>query len=130
MKLTIPIPEKVSLNKIYSGVHFSKRSGHKTAYQVAVRAAKPRPEAFAGPYPVHVHYHFRLAGPRLDISNHAYMLKMVEDGLVKCGVLPGDEPKYVGSYSVTGEKIAKAGQNEVEVSISGLVASKTALPRL
>lgn len=120
MKYTIPIPEKVSLNKIYAGVHFSQRSAHKASYQMAVRASKPRPQPFSGPYPVHVHYHFKLAGPRLDMSNHSYMLKMVEDGLVHCGVLPGDEPKYVGSYSVSGEKIDKAGANEVVVEINSI----------
>lgn len=55
------------------------------------------------------------------MSNHAYMLKMVEDGLVHSGVLPGDEPKYVGSYSVSGEKIDKTGANEVEVTIASMI---------
>lgn len=118
VKLTIPIPEKVSLNKIYSGIHFRTRIAHKDSYRLAVQVAKPKP--YDGPFPVHCHYHFRLAGSRLDLSNHAYMLKMIEDGLVNCGVLPGDEPKYVCSYSVSAEKIGKANENEVHVTIESV----------
>ena len=54
------IPDKVSLNKIYAGVHFRTRSGHKAAYHMAVLAGKPPP--YAGSFPIHMHYHFRLHG--------------------------------------------------------------------
>jgi hypothetical protein len=111
--LTIPIPEKVSLNRIYSGVHFSERSRHKSDYHFAVLAGKPIP--YDGPFPVHCHYHFRLHGTPLDISNHAYMQKMVEDGLVGAGILPGDDPKYVGSITITSEK---DDADEVDVTIT------------
>lgn len=114
MKLTIPIPEKVSLNRIYAGVHFRERSRHKQDYAIAVMASHPKP--WTGDFPVSVHYHFRLKGTALDISNHAYMLKMVEDGLVACGVFPDDTPQYVASINVTGEKI-KTGDEVVTVTI-------------
>ena len=116
VKFTIPIPEKVSLNKIYAGVHFRTRSAHKAAYHLAVLAAKPKP--YTGPFPVHMTYHFRLHGTPLDISNHAYMQKMVEDGLVAVGILPGDEPKYVGSITITG---AKDDADEVDITITPCV---------
>lgn len=76
-------------------------------------AANPQP--YTGNFPVHMHYHFRLHGTRLDISNHAYMLKMIEDGLVAGGVLPGDEPKYVAGISITSEKDQA---DEVDVTIT------------
>lgn len=116
MKLTIPIPEKVSLNKIYAGIHFSQRARHKDAYAWAVRSAGAG--RWGGAYPVAVHYHFRLRGTRLDISNHAYMLKMIEDGLVACGVFPDDTPDYVAALTVTGEKVGKADDEEVVVTIT------------
>lgn len=117
MTLTIPIPEKVSLNRIYAGTQFRERSAHKDAYRLAVMSAKGlRP--YEGTFPVHVHYHFRLAGSKLDISNHAYMVKMVEDGLVANGVLPDDDPRYVGQITVTGEKVEKWEDDEVSVTFA------------
>lgn len=116
MKFTVLIPEKVSLNRIYAGTHFRERSAHKDAYRLAVMCVKClRP--YEGPFPVKVHYHFRLAGSKLDISNHAYMVKMLEDGLVANGVLPDDDPKYVAQITVTGEKAEKWDGDEVEVDI-------------
>ena len=67
---------------------------------------------------VHCHYHFRLNGSRLDVSNHAYILKMVEDGLVHWDVLPEDDQKHVASITMTAEYVPKdKGQNEVVVTI-------------
>jgi len=117
VKFTVPIPEKVSLNKIYSGVHFRTRSRHKDAYHWAVLATgAPK---YNGPFPCTVHYHFRLNGSRLDVSNHAYMVKMVEDGLVSAGVLPEDDQTIVKEIRVTTEYVPKGkGQNEVNIHIS------------
>lgn len=116
MKIVIPIPEKVSLNAIYAGIHFRQRASHKEAYQCAVMCARPQP--YSGPFPVHCHYHFRLTGNRLDVSNHAYMLKMTEDALVACGVFPDDTPEFISGVSVTAEHVKKgAGDDEVVVSI-------------
>lgn len=116
MKYVIPIPEKVSLNKIYAGIHFSQRSRHKNDYYLAVLSSKPK--KYTGPFPVHVRYHFKLSGPSLDISNHAYMQKMVEDGLVACEVLPEDDQKFVSGITITAEKIAKGEDMEVVVRLS------------
>jgi len=113
VKLTIPVPDKVSLNAIYAGVHFRTRSKHKEKYHWAVLAGKPKP--YTGDFPVHCHYHFRVHGTPLDQSNYGYMLKLVEDGLVQAGVLPGDDPKYVASLTITSEK-DKA--DEVDVTIT------------
>ncbi len=117
VKITIPIPEKISLNKIYAGIHFRTRSRHKDAYRLAVQVMRPKP--YTGPFPASCHYHFKLNGSRLDVSNHAYMVKMVEDGLVACGVLPDDDQKYIASIVVTTEYVPKGkGQNEVVVTLS------------
>lgn len=113
----MPIPQKVSLNRIYAGVHFRERSGHKNDYRLAVMCV-PGLKPFTGQYPVHMSYHFRLSGTALDISNHAYMQKMVEDGLVACGVIPDDSPKYVGQITMTGEKVPNDQFDEVDVTIT------------
>jgi hypothetical protein len=115
---TIKIPEKVSLNKIYAGIHFKERQRHKDAYFYVVKEAKPQP--YAGALPVQAHYHFKVKGSKLDISNHAYMLKMTEDALVAAGVLPGDEQKYVSKVTITGEQI-KTGCDEVTVTLEPML---------
>lgn len=78
----------------------------------------PGVRVWDGEYPVKMHYHFRLPGKQLDISNHAYMQKMVEDGLVNAGVIPGDEPRYVCDLRITAEQIGKDEEGEVLVEIS------------
>ncbi len=102
VKFTVPIPEKVSLNKIYAGIHFRQRSLHKQQYHLCVLAAKLQP--YDGPFPVHIKYHFRLHGSRLDSLNLAYMAKMVEDALVHVGVLPDDDPRYVESSTLSSSR--------------------------
>ncbi len=73
---------------------------------------------YNGPFPASVSYHFRLNGSRLDVSNHAYMTKMVEDGLVACGVLPEDDQQHVSQITISSEHIKKGQPNEVEVTIA------------
>jgi len=116
VKLTIRVPEKVSLNRIYAGIHFRQRMQHKEDYYYSVLEAEPKP--WTGDFPIKCHYHFRLRGSRLDISNHAYMLKMIEDALVLAEVIPGDEPKYVSQISITAEKVGKDEDETVTVELS------------
>lgn len=118
VKFTIAIPEKVSLNAIYAGVHFSKRMEHKEAYWCAVLDAKI--DRYEGLYPVHAHYHFKLRGSPLDIDNHVYMAKMVADSLVAVGIIPGDEQEYIGAITITAEKIGKGMRDEVQVELASM----------
>jgi len=87
-----------SLNKWYGGAHWSKRSGTKKRWRLLVLAAVHE----AGTRTVQ-HYPVRLSvtcvfgkGLRsFDCTNVAATAKLVEDGLVACGVLRGDTPAYV-----------------------------------
>lgn len=40
-------------------------------------------------------------GRRLDCTNYSHTAKIIEDGLVKAGVIPGDEPWHVESVLIT-----------------------------
>jgi Holliday junction resolvase RusA-like endonuclease len=115
VKFTIAIPEKISLNKIYAGVHFRERMRHKEDYWYAVQEAKIAP--YSGEYPIHVKYHFKLTGTPLDIDNHVYMAKMVADALVAAEIIPGDEQKYICAITVTAEKVKKGGVDVVDVEL-------------
>jgi hypothetical protein len=116
MKLTFTIPEKISLNKIYAGVHFRERMSHKDAYYYAVLEA--RLLQYEGPYPIHIHYYFKLRGAPLDIDNHVYVSKMVADSLVAAQVIPGDEQEYIGAVTITAEKVGKGARDEVLVEFA------------
>jgi len=107
------IPEKVSLNKIYAGVHWATRKRWKEQYYIAVLSAKI--DRYEGEYPIHAHYHFKLHGTQLDASNCAFMAKCVEDALVAASILPGDSPKVVASVTYSSEK-AEADEVDVEFS--------------
>lgn len=113
MKFTVLIPEKVSLNKIYAGIHFRQRSQHKQQYHLCVLAAKLAP--YDGTFPVHIEYHFRLRGSRLDSLNLAYMAKMTEDALVHAGVLPDDDPRYVTRSTLSSSRDTV---DEVDITIT------------
>lgn len=121
MKFTVILPEKVSLNKIYSGIHFRERMRHKEDYAWAVKESGVG--KWCGTFPVAMHYHFRVKGSRLDVSNHAYMLKMTEDALVYNETLPGDDPKYVGRITITADKAEKDEPDTVEVTIESFPQS-------
>jgi len=116
VKLVIPIPEKISLNKIYAGIHYRVRNAQKDDYHFAVMSVNPPP--YQGKFPVQVHYHFCLQGKPLDISNYSYMTKLIEDSLVACGVLPDDNPKYVRSITITAQPNKKGEDDVVEIHIS------------
>ena len=113
MKFTIAIPEKVSLNKIYAGVHWKQRREWAEDMHWAVMAC--RVPAYRGPFPIDCRYHFHLHGKQLDSSNCAFLAKLVEDGLVHAGVIPDDSRNYVRWFSVLSSQAKKTEEQRVEV---------------
>jgi len=113
--ITIPLPEKISLNRIYAGVHWTKRKAWADSYHLAVLVAARQSQisAFSGPFPCRVEYRFKLKGKPLDASNLAFCAKLVEDGLVQCGIIPDDSPQYVKSVTLVTAK----GEDVVEVTL-------------
>ena len=115
MTFIIPIPEKVSLNVFYSQRHWAIRkkiadSFHEAVfYSVKEQRAKPVKN-----YPVFINYTFYMTGRLLDATNTP--TKLVEDGLVKAGILQNDSPKYVKGYAVLG--VHKSKENVVVVEIT------------
>lgn len=112
MTVTVPLPHKLSLNKIYGGIHYHTRRKHRDEYLIAVQAC--RPKRYTGTFPAQITYIFQYRGRRLDSSNAAYMAKLLEDGLVHCGVIPDDAPKYIKRTILETD----TGENEVIITIS------------
>ena len=89
-----------SLNEIYSGIHYRTRSrSAKTAHwitKIAVREMKPIKN------PVRITFRPVLGKGTVtrDCSNYAYAAKMIEDGLVRAGVIKDDTPEFVKSITI------------------------------
>jgi len=119
MKLTLPIPNKVSANKIYAGVHWAVRKKIADEYHEAVKEALDKIKMDGGPW-IHFEYEVKLkitfyfANRPLDCSNCFFMAKMIEDGLVKSKVLYDDSPQYVSSITCISKVDKEKPRIEVE----------------
>lgn len=95
IKYRIPLKGlKVSTNKIYEGIHWTKRREHKDSISGYARAFC-RPIQVPESYPVEIRYRFLFRTRALDTLNCAYMAKMFEDSLRTLEVLEDDSPKFV-----------------------------------
>ena len=103
IKFEFDLPEKVSTNAIYAGIHWGKKK--KLAdlyhdYMIQFRKTKVPDEL----YPVEIAYVFEFKSKPLDTTNCTYMAKLMEDGLVKHGILKGDSPEYVQGTHIYSSK--------------------------
>ena len=86
-----------SLNRVYAGVHWRTRKAWADEGHLAVKAAVGRSlKKFDSPVSLEF-TPIRGAGKKkaYDISNYALTIKIIEDGLVWCGVLVDDTNKWV-----------------------------------
>ena len=114
MKSIFKIPleidsKKWSLNKIYAGVHWSVRAKDKEYIRQLVRSVTGIRKPFEQPVLIKVAFN-----SGLDVSNHAYLFKMIEDALVKCKLINDDTDKYVKSITMEKQKEFKGVIVEVE----------------
>ncbi len=114
MNISVTLPEKVSTNKGYAGQHWSVRKRHADEFHLAVRCAVGR-KNWKFEYPVEIWFHYTFKGRRLDISNCSFMTKLLEDGLVKAGVLKDDSAKYVEAHHIT-QELGKEDRCEIEIN--------------
>lgn len=103
--------QKFSTNKIYSGIHYSQRKKQKDTIgwlikKALIKNSFKQDHNFKN-WPVIFKYRFEWASRPLDCSNCTYMAKIVEDWLIKLGILPDDSPKYVEGMWVESKKGAK-----------------------
>jgi hypothetical protein len=115
-KFTIELPIKISTNKIYAGIHWTTRNKHKESFYYEVLRNK---KYIAKPqnYPLELTFNFVFKSRPLDSSNCSYMAKMIEDSLVKIGIIPDDTIKYIKSvkYISKKDKIIKKDMVEIEI---------------
>lgn len=103
VSIEMPIPEKVSTNRIYSGLNWRKRAELAQLYHMCMLQHKKSKE-FMLAYPVSITYTFSFKKKLLDTTNCAFMSKLLEDGLVKAGILTDDSPEYVAETVIQSKK--------------------------
>lgn len=111
-----------SLNSVYAGKHWSVRKkvadeGHKAC--LVARTVKP----FSVPVSLYFQPVLGKGVRTLDCSNYALAAKIIEDGLVRCGVLKDDTPQYVRSIAILAPERGK--QTGMKVTIETAYATGT-----
>lgn len=109
MIIKIPLPEKVSTNDIYSGMHWSKRKKLADLYHQCL--IEHRNKRIAD-YPIDVTFIFSFKGTALDCTNVSYMAKLLEDGMKAYKIITDDSPKFVQSVTLISQK---GQRDEVEI---------------
>ena len=99
--IPLTITKELSLNQIYAGVHWNKRKDQKDAICLLTKNALGG-KAVKFDAPVCIEMSFC---SRLDVSNHAYLFKMIEDTLRGLKIIKDDTDKYV-------KKVIMSKQNE------------------
>lgn len=102
----IDMVRKMSTNKIYAGTFYRNRVEDKTAYYFEVRRAihANKIKAFDTSIPVTLSFSFIFKKRPLDASNCSYMGKMIEDALVKNGILADDSSRIVSEVRYSSVK--------------------------
>lgn len=108
-KIPLEINSKLGTNKIYAGVHWAIRSKDKEKMRLLVRSITGLKKPFENPVRIKMAFN-----SKLDVSNHSYLFKLIEDSLVKCGILKDDTDKYVQENILTKQKEFKGVIVEIE----------------
>lgn len=98
---SFPIPEKISTNRIYSGLHWAKRNSLKNLYHSQLLEFKNKFKI--NQYPIKIAFRFVWTKTPLDCSNCSFMAKMIEDGMVENKIIKNDTPEYVSAIALISE---------------------------
>lgn len=96
---------KESANKIYAGVHWTKRKKLKDSYLWLTKG--PFSKLQPVKEKVNLRFDFYWGVRPLDTSNVFFLVKMIEDCLVEYGILQNDTIQYVGAITVQSHKSAQ-----------------------
>lgn len=100
---------KFSTNKIYAGIHWTKRAQIKDGI-LSVTAGFCRPIQKVKSYPVQISYRFIFGSRALDTLNTAAMAKMFEDSFRTLGIIEDDSPKFVGKSELEVIELSRTRQ--------------------
>lgn len=98
----LKITSALSLNKIYSGIFWAKRKKQKDDIKTLVKIALRGRKKIKFDKPVEIEMQFN---SRLDVSNHAYVFKMIEDAIKELGIIKDDTDKYVKKCTMLKQRV-------------------------
>jgi len=101
---------KLSLNKIYAGIHWTQRTKNKDTYGMIIKSQFK--EVLSKEYRYKVSYEFNFKRNALDASNTVYMLKMIEDIIFE-----DDTYKIIPELNI---KSQKAKEEFIKITIEQL----------
>ena len=119
ISFTLELPKHlvVSLNAIYSGSHWHKRQQIKQGYLALTKGLFARLKERYGAFDEPCEIAFDFSGTRIfDCDNHAFMGKMIQDCLVKAGIITDDTAKHLAKVSYAKSPKIK-GQKGVSVAV-------------
>ena len=97
MKIELKTLPKTSTNKIYAGMHWTKRKKLKDNYKTIIKSqfkhVFPKDKVYK------VQYDFVFKSRPLDITNCSYMIKMIEDVIFE-----DDTWKIINKVTITSNK--------------------------
>ena len=108
MIITLKELPKISLNKWYAGIHWTKRKKIKDTYTLLVKSQFK--EVFSSEHSYTTEYSFTFKSRPLDASNCVAMVKMVEDI-----IFASDGYKVVRSILITSNK---GTEDSLEIKIN------------
>lgn len=99
LQFTVTLDEdlKMSLNKIWWGVHWWVRSTFRNIWHEEIYAIAKQNDIKPITDMIHIEYVYRFKTRYLDTSNCAVMNKAIEDWLVEAWVLKDDTPQFITS---------------------------------
>jgi len=100
----VRIPKKISTNVYYRAHYMAKNSINNDFYNEVFAAVIKQKIKPISNYPAKVSFVFFLHGRLLDWVNLSAMAKMIEDGLVKNGILENDDKRYISQGALSCEK--------------------------
>lgn len=112
--LSLKINSKLSLNRIYGGIHWGIRKKQSQKIHEAVRLSLQAQNVPKEPFKAAVDITFRW-NSKLDLDNHGYVAKLIIDGM-KGYLLKDDSKKYINS--ITHEYLNQKSKSGVFVTIS------------
>lgn len=96
LRIPLKVTGEYGMNKIYAGVHWSKRKKQAEEIHALVRCELQRQKIPRKPFEKPVEIIFKY-NSRLDVSNHGYLSKLIEDAL-KGYLIVDDSRKYVRRF--------------------------------
>lgn len=108
INLKLKIPEKISSNSTYAGIHWAKRKKIADIWHKSFLQFKNKYKVEE--YPVGITFIFRLK-KQIDIDNLGTMIKLSIDGLKYAKIIEDDTPKHINELHIFQEK----GNDEVEI---------------